>query len=85
MAQLGNRSLLTTALAAISLHALALGAAPLAVALVTAPSQAQSAAVNIITGQPEFESLLNDGAKLIDVRSAAAYAEGHVAGAINLP
>lgn len=85
MAQLRNRSLLTSALAAISLHALALGAAPLAVALVTAPSQAQSAAVNIITGQPEFESLLKDGAKLIDVRSAAAYAEGHVAGAINLP
>ncbi|QQR38514.1 rhodanese-like domain-containing protein [Devosia rhizoryzae] len=85
MAQLNARSLLTAALAAVSLHALALGAAPLTLALTTAPSQAQSEKASIITGQPEFERLIKDGAKLIDVRSPAAYAKGHVAGAINLP
>lgn len=85
MAQPHKRSLITAALAAVSLDALALGAAPLALALTIVPSQAQSEATNIITGQFEFERLIKDGAKLIDVRSAAAYAEGHVAGAINLP
>jgi thiosulfate/3-mercaptopyruvate sulfurtransferase len=85
MAQPKKRSLVTAALAAVSLHAMALGAVPLALALATAPSQAQSETGSIITGQPDFERLIKEGAKLIDVRSAAAYAEGHVAGAINLP
>lgn len=85
MAQPKKRSLFTAALAAVSLHTLALGVAPIAIALAAAPSHAQSEQVSIITGQSDFERLLKDGAKLIDVRSATSYAEGHVAGAINLP
>ena len=85
MAQFKHKSPFTSALAALSLHALALGVAPLTLALATAPSLAQSEPVSIITGQPEFERLRQQGARLIDVRSATAYAEGHVPGAINLP
>ena len=78
------KPLFRNALTALSLNALALGMAPAGLALMTVTAQAQDQA-SIITGQPEFEALIAQGAKLIDVRSAAAYAEGHVAGAINLP
>ena len=85
MAKFKPKSPFTSALAALSLHTLALGVAPLTLALATAPGLAQSEPVSIITGQPEFERLRQQGARLIDVRSATAYAEGHVPGAINLP
>ncbi|HEY8576982.1 MAG TPA: rhodanese-like domain-containing protein [Devosia sp.] len=85
MLQRKNSSVLTPLFAALSLHALALGAAPLALGVATAPAQAQTQSTGIITGQAEFERLIKQGAKLIDVRSPAAYAQGHVAGAINLP
>jgi len=78
------KPLIRNALTALSLNALALGMAPAGLASMTVAAQAQTSA-SIITGQPEFETLIAQGAKLIDVRSAAAYAEGHVAGAINLP
>ena len=86
MPQFKTRPLLKSAFAALSLQTMVLAAAPLGlVALGTIASQAQTATAGIITGQPEFEKLIAQGAKLIDVRSASAYAEGHVAGAISLP
>lgn len=75
---------LRSAFTALSLNALALGIAPAGMALMTVAAQAQTQA-SIITGQADFEALIAEGAKLIDVRSPTAYAEGHVAGAINLP
>ncbi|WEK03321.1 MAG: rhodanese-like domain-containing protein [Candidatus Devosia phytovorans] len=78
------KPLFRNAFAALSLNALALGMAPAGLALMTVTAQAQAEA-SIITGQTQFEALVAEGAKLIDVRSPAAYAEGHVAGAINLP
>ena len=86
MAPHTNRSLFKSVLTAISLHALALGVAPVGLlALGAIAAQAQAESTSIITNQAEFERLIGEGARLIDVRSAAAYAEGHVAGAINLP
>ncbi|SEQ53080.1 3-mercaptopyruvate sulfurtransferase SseA, contains two rhodanese domains [Devosia sp. YR412] len=79
-----TKPLFRAAMAALSLNALALGTVTCGLALTTVAAQAQSQA-SIITGQSEFEALIGQGAKLIDVRSPAAYAEGHVAGAINLP
>ncbi len=32
-----------------------------------------------------MENLINDGAFLVDVRSAAEFAEGHVKGSVNIP
>ncbi|MFK4810614.1 sulfurtransferase [Devosia sp. ZW T5_3] len=75
---------LRSAVTALSLNALALGMAPAGMVLMTVAAQAQTQA-SIITGQAEFEALIAEGAKLIDVRSPTAYAEGHVTGAINLP
>ena len=75
---------LRSAFTALSLNGLALGMAPAGMVLMTVAAQAQTQA-SIITGQAEFEALIAEGAKLIDVRSPTAYAEGHVTGAINLP
>ncbi len=75
---------LRSAVTALSLNALALGMAPAGMVLMTVAAQAQTQA-SIITGQAEFEALIAEGAKLIDVRSPSAYAQGHVAGAISLP
>ncbi len=75
---------LRSAFTALSLNGLALGMAPAGMVLMTVAAQAQTQ-TSIITGQAEFEALIAEGAKLIDVRSPTAYAEGHVTGAINLP
>lgn len=76
------KSLLT----AMALQVLAIAAVPTGiVAMTSVPAYAQAQGTSIITGQADFERLIADGARLIDVRSAASYAEGHVPGAINLP
>lgn len=80
-----TKPLFRSTLTALSLHALALGMAPLGSVALTSAILAEESTVSIITGQPQFEELIAKGAKLIDVRSETAYAEGHVPGAINLP
>lgn len=45
----------------------------------------QQAAVPIIVSAAQAEKLIADGAKVVDVRGEAAYAKGHIRGAINLP
>lgn len=83
--QFKSSPLLKSLFTAVSLQALVLGAVPAGMLLATSAAQAETAQASIITGQPEFEKLIANGARLIDVRSPAAYAEGHVPGAINLP
>jgi 3-mercaptopyruvate sulfurtransferase SseA len=45
----------------------------------------QQQAFPIIVSATQAEKLIADGAKVVDVRGEAAYAKGHVRGAVNLP
>lgn len=72
-----------------------LAGAALALALVSAPAigmlastqaaHAEATALPIIVSADQAKQLIAGGAKVVDVRSAQAYAKGHIAGAINLP
>lgn len=42
-------------------------------------------ALPIIVSAPQAKQLIAAGAKIVDVRSAQAYAKGHIPGAVNLP
>ncbi|MBN9037535.1 MAG: hypothetical protein J0H53_15820 [Rhizobiales bacterium] len=42
-------------------------------------------ALPIIVSAPQAEELIAGGARIVDVRSQAAYAKGHIPGAVNLP
>lgn len=73
-------------LAALSLEAVTLTMVPAsAMLLVAAPVQAQEAGYSIIVGQPQFAELAAKGGRIVDVRAKAAYDQGHIPGAINLP
>lgn len=50
-----------------------------------AASHAENATLPIIVSEPQAKELIGKGAKIVDVRSAEAYAKGHVPGAVNLP
>lgn len=72
--------------AAISLQTLSLALLPAGAALLTAgPAMAQVAGYSIILPQPGFDELAAKGARVVDVRSRAAYDQGHLPGAISLP
>lgn len=38
-----------------------------------------------LAAQPEFKSLIQQGARIIDVRTKAEFQQGHVQGAVNIP
>lgn len=50
----------------------------------TAPAHAETVLPIIVSAQ-QARQLIESGAKIVDVRSAKAYAKGHVPGAISLP
>ncbi|TKT80301.1 rhodanese-like domain-containing protein [Aquamicrobium sp. LC103] len=77
------------AASALSVLALAAGA-PAVGALDIHPAlaisaQAQEAALPIIVDADQFKQLVDKGAKVVDVRQQAAFEEGHIPGAVNLP
>lgn len=54
--------------------------------LAQAPAAAgQQAKTPIIVSPEQAQALIASGAKIIDLRSAKAFAEGHIPGAVNLP
>jgi 3-mercaptopyruvate sulfurtransferase SseA len=53
--------------------------------LMTAAVAQAETALPIIVSAPQAEELIAGGAKIIDVRTEAAYAKGHIPGAVNLP
>jgi len=66
--------------------AFAFGALPAAALLTSIPTaQAQQAALPIIVSAEQAKEIIAQGAKIVDVRPAAAYAKGHIPGAVNLP
>lgn len=77
-------------LAASALSVLFLSAAPVINTLipnlpVSAEAFAQEAATPIIVNGEQFKALVDKGAKIVDSRQPAAYAKGHIPGAVNLP
>lgn len=46
---------------------------------------AQQAALPIIVNEQQFKELVGSGAKIVDSRQPAAYANGHIPNAVNLP
>lgn len=61
-----------------------LAAQPAAPAATSAPAQAETA-LPIIISEAQAKALIASGAKVVDVRPAAAYEKGHIEGAISLP
>lgn len=53
--------------------------------IVSIAAQAQEAALPIIVNVDQFNELVGKGAKVVDVRQPAAFEEGHIPGAVNLP
>lgn len=58
---------------------------PPAAFLMSATVAYAEAALPIIVSAPQAEELIAGGARIVDVRSEAAYAKGHIPGAVNLP
>jgi thiosulfate/3-mercaptopyruvate sulfurtransferase len=54
-------------------------------AAIVPAAQAQAATLPIIVSASQAKELIAGGAKLVDVRSRAAYDKGHIPGAVNLP
>ena len=48
-------------------------------------AQAQEAGYPIIVNIDQFNELVGNGAKIVDVRQPAAFEKGHIPGAVNLP
>ncbi len=61
-----------------------LAAQPAAPAAASTPAQAETA-LPIIINDAQAKALIAAGAKVVDVRPAAAYEKGHIEGAISLP
>lgn len=78
-------------LAASALSVLALSAgAPLVGSLASGPlaglsARAQEAGFPIIVSAEQFQALAGKGARIVDVRPAAAFEKGHIPGAVSLP
>src|SRR5690606_29018747 len=53
--------------------------------IVSIAAQAQEASLPIIVNVDQFNELVGKGAKVVDVRQPAAFEEGHIPGAVNLP
>ena len=65
--------------------ALTIGALPAVGAIASVSVAYAETAFPIIVSAPQAKELVAAGAKVVDVRSADAYAKGHVPGAVNLP